>query len=93
MTLCAYCGIRPGIHEDHVVPRIAYKRLPKGAIVPSWLYDTVRACLECNLRKFTRLLIPPSWTDRRGQLNDLGIGVFRVWHGDVRELAFTETWK
>ena len=93
MTLCAYCGIRPGIHKEHVVPRMAYKRLPKGAVVPPWLYETVRACGECNLRKFTRLLVPPSWNRRLPALNALGIGIFRVWDGDVRSPAFTETHK
>ena|SRR3990167_11217523 len=64
-----------------------------GGTLDETLYETVPACMRCNGNKLTRLLIPPSWTGRLDELNDLGIGIFRVWHGDVRELAFTETWK
>ena len=59
-----------------------------GEVVPSELLELVAACFDCNYRKGARLLIPKSWTDRLDALNDLGIGIFRVWDGsEQREIA------
>lgn len=90
---CAYCSQR-AIHRDHVVPKSVVRRqLRMQRPVPEHLQGTVGACFQHNILKGTRLLIPESWADRLDELNDLGIGIFRVWHGDVREPAFAETWK
>ena len=59
---------------------------PDGKIVSDSLMALAPSCFECNMRKGTRLLIPPSWSDRLDELNALGIGTFRVWHGDVESL-------
>lgn len=84
---CAYCDDRRAVHQDHVLPKSAYKRLRRRVEdLPEWLFDTVAACFDCNIGKGTRLLIPPSWADRLGELNALGIGIFRVWHGDAAML-------
>jgi hypothetical protein len=42
--LCPYCGIRPGITNDHIVPRCLFP-----AIIPNGVYlPTVKACKHCN---------------------------------------------
>lgn len=94
MKLCAYCGIEPAIHLDHVVPKSLRKthRAAYDALPPE-LKATVRACFSCNLRKGTRRLAPPSWAGHVDTLNTLLPGTaWRVWRGGVREPAFAEAW-
>lgn len=96
MSVCSYCGVARGVNADHVLPRSAYKRLrlplrPTAALLtarglPSWLLDTADSCFDDNIRKGTRLLIPPSWAPRLDALNALGIGTFRVWDGSPEAL-------
>lgn len=94
MILCAYCNERPAIHADHVVPASVVRRQKRmQKPVPEHLQGKVKSCGECNWRKLTRLLIPESWEDRLDELNALGIGIFRVWKGDVKEPAYAGTWK
>ena len=78
---CAYCQA-PAVHWDHTTPRSVWKR----GQWPQWAAEQVPACFNCNIRKGTRLLIPPSWEDRLQTLNALGYGKFRIWHGDVETL-------
>ena len=92
--MCAYCSKRRAVHADHVVPRSIVRRQKNTARpVPFHLRGTVPACMTCNTNKMSRCLIPPSWADRLDELNDLGIGIFRVWSGSTQEAAFTGTWK
>jgi hypothetical protein len=60
-----------------------------GRIVPDDLLGTVPSCFNCNIAKGPRLLIPPSWSHRLDELNELGIGTFRVWDGSVELLRTT----
>lgn len=90
---CAYCG-QPAVHKDHVVPRSIVRRQKRmQRPVPEHLLGTVPACMTCNVNKLARCLIPASWAHLLDELNDLGIGKFRVWRGGVDEKAYTETWK
>ena len=96
MILCAYCQTRRGYTKDHVIPRALLRRYNRTApleapsIPPKWL-DTVPCCLECNVRKATRRLVPPSWERQVTALNRFFPGVpWRVWHGDVSEPAFAQ---
>lgn len=95
--VCAYGGKECGRAEtaDHVIPRSVGEkyelRIGYSVNAPR---NLVACCQAHNYLKGTRLLIPPSWNEHQlDVLNDLGIGIFRVWHGDVREPAFAATWK
>jgi 5-methylcytosine-specific restriction endonuclease McrA len=46
--MCAYCGIRPYEHFDHVIPLVRGGRHSVGNLLP--------ACADCNLTKGPRLL-------------------------------------
>ncbi len=92
---CQYCGKR-AVHADHVLAKSTRQRLAQVANipgrrfeVPAWALELVAACFDCNMRKAARLLIPPSWADRLDELNGYGIGVFRVWRGDMATLQTT----
>lgn len=82
---CAYCG-QPADHMDHVIPKATEHRFDGDF---PYIGERVASCKSCNWLKGTRLLIPPSWTQRLGQLNALGVGTFRVWHGDRETLRET----
>jgi len=101
---CAYCRTRWAVTVDHVVPRSligkhrSSRRRKKPCTcrrhdVPAFLLVTVLACLECNLLKGTRRLIPLSWEPCLPELERYFPGTpWRVWSGDVREPAFREVW-
>ncbi len=76
---------------DHVVPRA----LRKHALyeLPANLAGTVPSCLECNVRKATRMLVPPSWVLRIPALMDVLPGPWRIWRGDPKDPVFRETFK
>lgn len=89
---CEYCRVRPAGNADHVVPKArlatAIKEHTMGirAIdplkdAPDWLRDTIPSCFQCNTKKATRLLAPPSWKSRIKRLNKIGLGTFQVWDG------------
>lgn len=86
MGTCSYCMKRRAVHRDHVIPKAFYHRLRRVVSFDPALKETVPSCEECNWRKLTRLLVPPSWADRVDALNDLHLGTFRVWDGDPRKL-------
>lgn len=94
--ICAYCGERRAVGRDHVVPKTIAKRLKlrksrrNNPDFPQDLLATVPACLECNVRKSTRKLVPPSWEDKIPRLVELLPGPWRVWRGDPLEVAFRE---
>lgn len=88
--LCAYCGKRRAVNSDHVVPRSLARRFPD---MPAELRATVPSCFDCNIRKGTRKLVPPSWEPYIPGLTLLIPGHWRVWHGDPSEPAFRETWR
>lgn len=96
---CAYCGVRRGVNQDHVVPASVAKKfrhapgacpcaLHERKIPEEWLV-TVDACFECNNRKGARRLVPPSWGDKVDALNEFFGGTpWRVWDGDPKSEAF-----
>src|SRR5690606_31632108 len=85
---CAYCGA-PATTWDHVVPKSLARKLKDT--LPLRLRDVVEACLDCNVRKMTRRLVPPSWADKVDELNErIGGSPFRVWRGGTDEPAFKE---
>ena len=84
---CAYCNNRPAVNRDHVIPKATRKH---GAAIPAELLLTVPACFECNMRKGTRKLVPPSWKDKIGALKEAIPGQWRVWDGDPMSPAFRE---
>ncbi|HXH10348.1 MAG TPA: hypothetical protein VNP04_11375 [Alphaproteobacteria bacterium] len=87
---CAYCGVRRAIHADHVVPASLLRKRPD---VPARLRILVAACGECNWRKMTRRLVPPSLAYLVPELNEAFPGTpWRVWRGSVDEPAFREVW-
>lgn len=87
---CSYCGVRRAVNADHVVPKSLQKKLrQRGVVLPTELKGTVPSCFECNMRKATRKLVPPSWEDRIPALVAAVPGQWRVWRGDVRERAFS----
>ena len=87
MALCAYCRSRPAINHDHVIPRAIAKK--RAGLIPDELLITVPACFECNIRKGTRKLVPPSWAAKIPALKELIPGQWRVWDGNPMSPAFT----
>ena len=87
-NLCAYCGVNRAIHSDHVVPKsLLKKHLELRAF--TWLAAKVPSCGECNWRKGTRRLVPPSWASKVAALNELLPGTeWRVWDGNPASKAF-----
>ena len=92
MSQCAYCGAR-AVNADHVIPKAVLRRWSVGRrtegrprLPRDFRHVTVPSCFKCNIAKGTRLLIPESWADRLDELNDLGIGTYRVWRGDAEAL-------
>lgn len=83
-SACSYCGTRRAVNQDHVVPKTMRKRYD----VPAELLLTVPACFECNIRKGTRKLVPPSWADKIPALKDALPGRWRVWNGDPKSPSF-----
>ena len=93
MAACEYCGVRRAVNLDHVIPKSLFrlrftgrKARLRGKVDPIWKDLTVDACFECNTAKAARKLIPPSLAHRLSELNDLGIGTFRVWDGSPEAL-------
>lgn len=102
---CAYCGIRPSVSRDHVVPKSLRKRAMcrwvqqtgacpckvKHRAIPVELLALEPACFICNTTKGTRRLVPPSWEDKIPALNDAFPGTaWRTWSGDIRAASFRE---
>lgn len=92
---CAYCG-KPAVNADHVIPAALVRRYNRSApldapsIPAEWL-AVVPACFECNIRKGTRRLVPPSWASKVSALNAFfGGSPFRVWDGSPQSPAYTE---
>jgi 5-methylcytosine-specific restriction endonuclease McrA len=85
---CAYCG-KPAANLDHVIP----KALRKHALyeIPLALAGVVPACFDCNNRKGTRMLVPPSWANRIPALKDVLPGPWRIWSGSPLDPAFRDT--
>lgn len=77
---------------DHVVPKSMQRKFreTKGYDLPKRLAATVGSCFECNNRKGTRKLVPPSWGNRIAALKEYIPGEWRTWDGDVRAAAFSE---
>jgi 5-methylcytosine-specific restriction endonuclease McrA len=102
VSACAYCGVRRAVNQDHVVPkslrknymanvRVSQTRREWMSCIPEDLLGLVGTCFECNHLKAARRLVPPSWADKVDALNEFFGGTpWRVWHGDVKELAFTK---
>jgi hypothetical protein len=102
IVTCAYCGVRRAVNRDHVIPKAlrkngAIKRRGKAIravfevrIIPEELARTVPCCFECNMRKGTRKLVPPSWAQHIPALKELIPGKWRVWKGDPLDPAFRE---
>ena len=92
MGLCSYCGVRRAVNRDHVVPKALSKtHVFQYAFLPEKLKRLVPACFECNTRKGTRRLVPPSWEPLVEMLNEEFPGTpWRVWHGTVEEPAFKD---
>lgn len=91
-SVCAYCRKKRATHSDHVVPK-SLKKTHKDIweAAPNLCGATVPACHECNWRKGTRRLVPPSWSDYVETLNVYFPGTpWRVWMGDVTEDAYRE---
>ena len=78
--ICVYCQKARGIHDDHIMSSALRRRFP------DWADTTVPACLNCNLAKGTRHLIPPSWSDRLKELEELTGKKWKVWRGDAESL-------
>lgn len=74
---------------DHVVPR----SLARRHTLPPHLAATEPACFECNIRKGTRKLVPPSWENSIPALKEAIPGPWRVWHGTTSEPAYREAWR
>ena len=88
--ICAYCNSRRAVNRDHVIPKIIRKRIKAQlATIPAELLLTVPACFECNYRKGTRKLVPPSWESLIPDLKALIPGQWRVWDGNPMATAFT----
>lgn len=87
---CAYRQERPAVGKDHVIPKSLQRKCRKqGQELPSELCGTVPACLECNVRKSTRKLVPPSWAEHIPALKEAIPGQWRVWRGDPKSKSFT----
>lgn len=83
--VCAYCRSRRAVGRDHVIPKSLAKRLKhRGVEITVELLVTVPACLECNVRKGTRKLVPPKWESKIRQLKEVVPGKWRVWMGGSR---------
>ena len=88
---CSYCG-SPAQCRDHVVPKSLWSKYSCHWTVVGYVRETVPACNNCNLRKGTRALVPPSWASRLDALNEIiPTRAWRVWDGDPRSPAYTET--
>ena len=89
---CAYCGSRPAVNADHVVPKALRKTLrEKYGSLPEELRGTVPACMACNVRKGTRKLVPPSWADYIPILKEFIPGQWRVWDGNPMSASYRGT--
>lgn len=95
MTACAYCRTRGAVNRDHVVPRQLarkYRENRRAATrprIPDELLGTVPCCFDCNIRKGTRRLVPPSWENKLDTLNEFfGGSPFRVWDGNPMSLSY-----
>ena len=89
-TRCSYCGRRAQC-RDHVVPKSLWVTV-SAVRWPCDLTGTVPACNDCNMRKGTRALLPPSWAPRIAALSELFPSrAWRVWDGDSHSPAYTET--
>lgn len=96
---CAYCRKARAVNRDHVVPKALRKGYEANQrVVSEWqkeaipldLLGTVPSCFNCNIRKGTRRLVPPSWADRVEDLNRFfGGREWRVWSGDPNDAVFT----
>jgi 5-methylcytosine-specific restriction endonuclease McrA len=82
--VCAYCGRRAHT-KDHVVHKHRF-RDPRLAERLGFAHDSdsnlVAACWQCNNRRGTRKLVPPSWEWRIPALNELFPGFqWQLWDG------------
>ena len=90
---CAYCGERRAVTRDHVIPRAVLRTynatapLDAPSVPPEWLGE-VPACLECNVRKSRRRLVPASWAGQVSQLNEFFGAIWAMWDGDPSAPAF-----
>lgn len=79
--------LRKGYEADGRIIRQDWDK----AAIPSDFLGTVPCCFECNMRKGTRRLVPPSWAGKVDALNAFFGGTeWRVWRGDPKEEAFTK---
>jgi 5-methylcytosine-specific restriction endonuclease McrA len=76
---CAYCGVAPAIHKDHIVSKALRRRHP------GWENVTVPACGPCNWRKGTRRLVPVGYD----MSNLPGVKPWRHWDGSIEGLRET----
>lgn len=62
--LCAYCGIAPGITQDHIIPLVPRQGEPRGTHTQN---NVVPACTSCNSSKLNRPIEvwKPGWKPLR----------------------------
>ena len=80
---CAYCG-ELAQTIDHILSKAESRRCGIKRWDKIWI---VAACRECNVRKGTRRLIPPSFAAYRDALVRLTGKKWQVWSGDPAELG------
>lgn len=96
-SACVYCG-KPAVNGEHVIPRALVRKYnataPEEApsIPAEWLV-VEPSCFNCNIRKGTRRLVPPSWKHRIAAMNRFFGGVeWRIWSGDPADPAYAKAW-
>ncbi len=80
---CAYCSGR-ATEIDHILSRAEGRRAGIERDNEAWI---VSACHDCNGRKGTRRLLPPSWAHHHQALEEMTGKKWQVWSGDPRELG------
>ena len=74
---CQYCGAF-ATTLDHIIPKADRRRMKVKSDDEAYL---VAACLDCNVRKGTRRLVPPMWAGRIADLEDWSGKRWKVWDG------------
>ena len=74
---CAYCGFSAQT-IDHIFGKAEGRRQGIARDDEAWI---VACCLDDNLRRLTRRLLPPSWAHRKEELEAMTGKKWKVWHG------------
>lgn len=78
---CAYCRLVRATQRDHLITRNQARRLPRAAAARDDARYQVPSCADCNLKKYTRLLVPANMAALIPELEAITLGRYRTWDG------------